>query len=77
MTMDGGNGYDATESEIVDISLKLFRWQLEGKYLIKPGLEATAGYRVWDITASDPEHEEEDSLALDSKGLYFGVRYSF
>ena len=77
ITLDGGIGYDTTDSEIVDISLKLFRWQLEGKYLIKPGLEATAGYRVWDVTASPPENEEEDSLALDSKGLYFGVRYSF
>ena len=72
ITIDGGIGPSATDSEIIDISLKLFRWQLEGKYLIKPGLEATAGYRVWDITVS-----EEDSLALDSKGLYFGVRYSY
>ena len=72
ITINESLGARATDSETIDISLKFSRWQLEGKYLIKPGWEAVAGYRVWDITVS-----EEDSLALDSKGLYFGVRYSY
>lgn len=65
-----------TDGETMDICLEIFRWQLEGKYLIKPGMEAVAGYRVWDIKVSDPE-EEGDPVALDSKGLYLGIRYSF
>ena len=76
ITINESLGARATDSETIDISLKFSRWQLEGKYLIKPGWEAVAGYQAWDITVSDPD-EEGDPFALDPKGLYFGVRYSY
>ena len=62
-------------NETDDVTLKLSRWQVEGKFLVKPGLEATVGYRAWDSSLAVDEEEME--ISLDSKGFYIGVRYSY
>jgi len=56
-----------------ELELNLFRWQIEGKYLLKAGWEAVAGYRAWNINIIDEGHE----FGLDANGFYIGVRYSF
>ena len=56
-----------------EVELNLFRWQIEGKYLLKAGWEAVAGYRAWNINIIDEGHE----FGLDANGFYIGVRYSF
>lgn len=74
-TARGFTGADANNENTSALEVKLFRWQLEGKYLIKPCLEAIAGYRVWNITAKGTG--AEDALDFGSTGLFLGVSYSY
>ena len=74
ISIDASNGWSSS----IELDLKLLRWQIEGKYLLKAGWEAVAGYRVWDIHTIwvNPE-DERDEFDLDSSGFYLGARYSY
>jgi len=68
-SVDFSDGYGDSSK----IDLKLLRWQIEGKYLLKAGWEAVAGYRAWDSHVSDDDY----GINLGATGSYFGVRYSY
>jgi hypothetical protein len=66
------------EQQHIELELKLFRWQGEGRYLIKPNLLATAGYLVRNLSiAFTTDDEEKIVRSSESKGFFLGIQYIF